>query len=311
MYVCCGRKFFSWNAWDQHTENAASHRTCNICNVVFGSVERFDKHWEKKHVVKAPKLVDCSFCSRRFKSPSAYAQHIESGIHRVSRHQVTRAVQMLRVVPQITLAPPLQLRPTTTSRIEPLYEYAPETSAFDGFGHAPGEDSDQSGDEDGVDAEVQNEPESEGPVPGPPLGPREEAASTITLEPARATPAPATTFSVAPAQRLTRRPPPTWNNNVDDGMPTYVPADFANQGIPYACPICLKTFRNVFSLTSHMNSPVHDPAAFMCPKCDKHFGLVSALIQHLESGCCKLASPREIYDRFAKLTQRFSRMLTI
>jgi hypothetical protein len=59
-----------------------------------------------------------------------------------------------------------------------------------------------------------------------------------------------------------------------------------------------------------MNSPVHDPDAFLCPKCNKQFVVVSALIQHLESGCCNLASPGEIFSRFALLTARFSRLLT-
>lgn len=89
----------------------------------------------------------------------------------------------------------------------------------------------------------------------------------------------------------------------------YVPEDFTNLGIPYACPICFKTFRTVRSLTEHMNSPVHDPDAFMCPKCDGRFGYVSALIQHLESGSCKLASHAEIFERFERLTASFSRLL--
>jgi hypothetical protein len=148
--------------------------------------------------------------------------------------------------------------------------------------------------------------------PGPPLNEREEeAALAPAIEPPTVTVPPAsrvesTITTVVPARRFG---PDRFDIMAMDTQ--YVPGDFVNQGIPYACPICLKTFRNVFALTSHMNSPVHDPDAFMCPKCNKNFRLVSGLIQHLEGGSCKLASPAEIYDRFARLTASFSRLLTV
>lgn len=53
--------------------------------------------------LKHRKSIRCHFCNRVFASPSAYAQHVESGIHGINRHQVTRAVHSLRVVPTITL----------------------------------------------------------------------------------------------------------------------------------------------------------------------------------------------------------------
>lgn len=258
------------------------------------------QHWQKKHTFKKPKLVNCSFCARQFKSPSAYAQHIESGIHRVTRHQVTQAVHTLRVFPQITIAPTIEYN--AMSRIEAVDDDledqftghpSPDLRSADPhpFGHPTTEAQEIHASDELVE-------------PGPPLSAREEEApAAVTTEPPAQRPAP-TTDSVVPARRFGPE-----RLDVAFVPTTYVPADFVNQGIPYACPICLKTFRNVFALSSHMNSPVHDPDAFMCPKCNKHFRLVSGLIQHLESGSCGLASPSEIHDRFAKLTARFSRLL--
>jgi hypothetical protein len=59
-----------------------------------------------------------------------------------------------------------------------------------------------------------------------------------------------------------------------------------------------------------MNSPVHDPKEFLCPKCERQFVVVSALIQHLESGCCGLASIKEVFERFGQVTAGVSRFLT-
>ncbi|TEB29317.1 hypothetical protein FA13DRAFT_1632320 [Coprinellus micaceus] len=279
LWECCNKTFYSWNAWDNHTATAASHRTCDRCNITFSTVDGFEKHWQKKHTYKQPKLVNCNFCDRRFKSPSAYAQHIESGVHSVTRHQVTQAVHTLRVIPQITIAPTLEYYPP--SRIEAYEETADDLRFALPTTIDPVLE---------VAMTLPDAPAA--PIePGPPLNEREEEAA---LAPAIEPP----TVTVPPASR------------VESTITTYVPGDFVNQGIPYACPICLKTFRNVFALTSHMNSPVHDPDAFMCPKCNKNFRLVSGLIQHLEGGSCKLASPAEIYDRFARLTASFSRLLT-
>jgi hypothetical protein len=94
-------------------------------------------------------------------------------------------------------------------------------------------------------------------------------------------------------------------------LAVYLPENFIHLGTPYACPMCPDTFRNVASLTAHMNSPVHDPKEFLCPKCERQFVLVSALIQHLESGCCGLASLEEVFERFGQVTAGISRFLTV
>lgn len=43
------------------------------------------------------------FCDKEFGQPSAVAMHIESGCHKVTRHQVTAAVHKLKIVPTISI----------------------------------------------------------------------------------------------------------------------------------------------------------------------------------------------------------------
>jgi hypothetical protein len=51
-------------------------------------------------------------------------------------------------------------------------------------------------------------------------------------------------------------------------VPSFIfalPSSF--NGRIYQCHICYKTFRNLYSLTGHLNSPAHDENEFRCPKC--------------------------------------------
>lgn len=45
----------------------------------------------------------CPFCESMFKSPSGIALHIESGRHKLTRHQVTTAVRAMKIVPNISI----------------------------------------------------------------------------------------------------------------------------------------------------------------------------------------------------------------
>jgi C2H2-type zinc finger len=48
---------------------------------------------------------ECPLCSKRFKTPSSIAHHIESGTcHNISRAQVTAAVHVLNIVPTILVS---------------------------------------------------------------------------------------------------------------------------------------------------------------------------------------------------------------
>ncbi|KAF5339302.1 hypothetical protein D9611_009836 [Ephemerocybe angulata] len=267
---------------------------CEPCNREFNSKTGYSVHLKSKNHGRPIGCVVAK-CTRRFLSPGGYADHLESGFHKgVNRHQVTQAVHLMQVVPQIT----------TASTAEFLgkhgVDFIPE-----GTGR-PAANSKTAGPA-GSDSPAGSTPVIPGPPPS--LGAGEEQASAEpAVEPLEATPIPVGTSS-AEVLRL---------DNIGHLGPimaafpearTYVPDDFINLGIPYACPLCLSTFRRIDSLVEHMNSPVHDPDAFMCPGCERGFSVVSALIRHLESGSCKLAAPEEIFERFSKLAARFFGML--
>ncbi|RXW20953.1 hypothetical protein EST38_g4901 [Candolleomyces aberdarensis] len=211
-------------------------------------------------------------------APSAYAHHLESGVHGISRHQVTAAVQMLGIVPPITISPSIGLETT--------YLIA---GADHDFQAQPGTESHTDLNRGGAAFPSPDAGATE-VVPGPPLGHAELESSVVAVT-----------------------PPSTLNLNLLNARPlaVYLPENFIHLGTPYTCPMCPDTFRTVASLTSHMNSPAHDPKEFLCPKCAKQFVLVSALIQHLESGCCGLASMNEVFEKFGQVTAGVSRFLTV
>ncbi|KAF5339299.1 hypothetical protein D9611_009838 [Ephemerocybe angulata] len=243
---------------------------CAPCDEKFYKESTYLKHCRSEAHTKP---IRCNFsgCTRRFKTPSAYANHLESGFHGITLSPTVGAA---------TSRSPTDL----LSGIQEVADFlSGETAQQSVPEYAPGE-------------------------PGPPLGPREEAVATLSSAEASedstlaVTTTPTGPQTISPeALRLALGPIPE--------APQYVVNDFAHLGIPFACPTCAKTFKKIISLTAHMNSPAHDADAFLCPGCDRHFPLVSSLIQHLESGCCELASKEEVFDRFLKMTDRFSRML--
>lgn len=78
------------------------------------------------------KSFDCLFCEREFRFPSAIAMHIESGSHKITRHQVTMAVHKLGIVPTISvdrrLTAPVEAPATIIS-------YKATEEAFDGVSY--------------------------------------------------------------------------------------------------------------------------------------------------------------------------------
>ena len=57
-----------------------------------------------------------SSCRRTFGTPSAVAQHVESGYHGINRHQVTAAVQSLKIAPAITVRQSIEAPPSARSQ---------------------------------------------------------------------------------------------------------------------------------------------------------------------------------------------------
>ncbi|KAF6758829.1 hypothetical protein DFP72DRAFT_162220 [Ephemerocybe angulata] len=259
---------------------------CEPCKKEFLSAIEYRKHikarWHGKIGCEVPE------CPRRFKKPSGYASHLESGHHAINRHQVAQAVHLLQVVPPITIDTPTEFMAKHGIEFIPDqdYEAEPRPTVVDEEG-------------------IASDPASF--LPGPPLGPREEEASAV----AAVEPSSTALVSASSLGQLQRFGPLPLGQSLlaSPSFQVYVPDDFIHLDVPYACPLCTKTFSNVASLTAHMNSPVHDPDAFMCPGCKKRFAMVSSLIQHLESGTCKLASTKEIFDNFSNLTSRFSALL--
>ncbi|KAG2023950.1 hypothetical protein CC2G_001553 [Coprinopsis cinerea AmutBmut pab1-1] len=256
----------------------------------------------QKHRDRLRKPVECNFCDRVFNSPSALAQHMESGFHNVHRHQVTQAVRSLRVIPTITLPVDNYIQGHISgAHIEAVgeeYGYGPQHQSANIRGDEPVSESSDEEDADDIQAPQVGLPVGQFVEPGPPLRDEELAHSTVMTGPPRAT-------------AIVSRPvvPPLAGSSYT----TYVPADFLDLGIPYSCHLCLRTFRTILALTMHLNSAVHDPDAFICPgpKCKATFTLVSGLMQHLESGKCGLSSKQEVFERFEKLTGRFSKLLKI
>jgi uncharacterized C2H2 Zn-finger protein len=67
-----------------------------------------------------------------FKTPSAVAMHVESGCHRITRHQVTAAVHKLKIIPQISID---RLIGDTAKLPTRIIAYSANSSAYNGYGY--------------------------------------------------------------------------------------------------------------------------------------------------------------------------------
>ncbi|KAK5631073.1 hypothetical protein RRF57_006788 [Xylaria bambusicola] len=73
---------------------------------------------------------------------------------------------------------------------------------------------------------------------------------------------------------------------INPNHPNYNPAVFYNELLEkFVCPykICKKKFYDVFSLTRHLQSPVHVGGRMSCICCKKSFTTVANLITHMET----------------------------
>lgn len=91
--------------------------------------------WRSKHCkskVHCEKKFPCPFCSTKFRLASAVANHLESGCHGVTRHQITAVAHGLKIIPNIVITPriqePGQLIPTPS----PLTKLYASEEAFNG-----------------------------------------------------------------------------------------------------------------------------------------------------------------------------------
>ncbi|EDR04778.1 uncharacterized protein LACBIDRAFT_294995 [Laccaria bicolor S238N-H82] len=98
----CDRWFIDLDSLYQHLSASLKHNWCFICSRDFNSETALDQHNLSK-LAHADRSFRCPFCSKMFKAPSAIAHHIESGCHKINRHQVTAAVKKLKIVPDICI----------------------------------------------------------------------------------------------------------------------------------------------------------------------------------------------------------------
>ncbi|KAH6880839.1 hypothetical protein BKA70DRAFT_1343012 [Coprinopsis sp. MPI-PUGE-AT-0042] len=117
----CDREFNTEDGLEQHCYTAIAHRTCNKWDRVFDTVPGYENHCAKSMKHRQPERANqsmhCHLGDRVFKSPSAYAQHVQSGVHNVSRHNTTRAAHSLRATPPVTLPMQFNTFPPSTPHI--------------------------------------------------------------------------------------------------------------------------------------------------------------------------------------------------
>ena len=90
------------SAWQERL----NFRYVSIAMIDRRFAESRDDEMQAQQADNISQSISCKFCSRVFTRPSAYAHHLESGVHsEMSRHHVTEAVRMLGIIPQITVSP--------------------------------------------------------------------------------------------------------------------------------------------------------------------------------------------------------------
>ncbi|KAF9012009.1 hypothetical protein BDQ17DRAFT_1387519 [Cyathus striatus] len=113
----------------QHYADSKNHNWCFACSKDFESAKRLRKHY--RSIVHLPKNLQCPLCTKKFKYPSAVADHIESGKHKLTRKQVTFAVHSLGVIPTISVEGRIQ-QGTDISTLPSMPKLVANPSAFDG-----------------------------------------------------------------------------------------------------------------------------------------------------------------------------------
>jgi len=97
----CNRQFVDMTALNQHLAYSPQHNWCFECSRDFSSETALCQH--QNSLAHKGRDFQCPFCRGMFKSPSGIAQHLESGCHKVGRHQVTAAVHTMKIVPNISI----------------------------------------------------------------------------------------------------------------------------------------------------------------------------------------------------------------
>ncbi|KAF8904702.1 hypothetical protein CPB84DRAFT_1677157, partial [Gymnopilus junonius] len=126
----CERQFVDTTALNQHLAYASQHNWCFECSRDFKSESALQQH--QSSLAHKGRDFKCPFCQGMFKSPSGIALHIESGCHKVNRHQITAAVHKMNIIPNISIkriTGPVQ--PPTTLRTYIATEASFNGSSYD------------------------------------------------------------------------------------------------------------------------------------------------------------------------------------
>ncbi|KAL4260924.1 Zinc Finger C2H2-type Transcription Regulator [Pleurotus pulmonarius] len=102
----CSRWFVNVMSLHAHLRDSPLHNWCFQCSRDFSTNTALNQHTQS--LAHKDRDLQCPFCRVMFKSPSGVAFHVESGCHKINRHQVTAAVHALGIVPTISVNRRLQ-----------------------------------------------------------------------------------------------------------------------------------------------------------------------------------------------------------
>ncbi|KAF8816072.1 hypothetical protein BYT27DRAFT_7230056 [Phlegmacium glaucopus] len=121
----CERQFIDMMTLNQHLAYSSQHNWCFECSRDFRSETALQQHWNS--LAHSGRNFKCPFCQGMFKSPSGIALHMESGCHKLTRHDVTAAVRRMNIIPNISIK-------RITGPIQPptLRKYIATEASFNG-----------------------------------------------------------------------------------------------------------------------------------------------------------------------------------
>ncbi|KAJ3567536.1 hypothetical protein NP233_g6304 [Leucocoprinus birnbaumii] len=126
----CNRSFVNNAALNSHLAFSSAHNWCFVCSRDFSSENALAQH--NASPAHRGRTFQCPFCTSMFKTPSSIAMHIESGCHRINRHQVTAAIHKLNIVPQISISHRIEGPQGPPTR---LITYSANERAFNGHAY--------------------------------------------------------------------------------------------------------------------------------------------------------------------------------
>ncbi|KAK0237272.1 hypothetical protein EDD85DRAFT_770493 [Armillaria nabsnona] len=100
----CDKKIRTRYGWIMHRQAMKDNNFCAECTILFS--DKVSLHTHKSSRAHKKSDILCSICSKKFKTPSEIATHIESGgcNPNTNRHHVSAAIHAMHISPPITIA---------------------------------------------------------------------------------------------------------------------------------------------------------------------------------------------------------------